>query len=348
MIYIFIAIVLLGLFLKKTNIVNLLSIVFLTYLVSTATFIPDFPSYEYIYEHINSNQTFGMGTGWYWLNNLGREFNLTYVQFRTILVLLSLILISFVIYYFLGNNPNMIWGLYLIYPIFLDLVQIRFFFALSISLLALTFLSRQKWWSTVFFVILISIAIRIHSSTAFFISFSIIPLIKKHEKNIGIFIGFITLFLILFRGWLVNIVSLFASERQTYYFSATNASWLIVIMYNLLILFFYFITYEANSVIENSSQFNLKEKGLSYLSSGINLVMLLLIPLSWISSEFLRLQRISWIFIYMILYIFYKHNEDIKLLNIRVNSKVLAVVLAIFGYGILIMCTSPLAFTSFF
>lgn len=347
MIYIFIALVLLGFVLKKFKIMNVLVIAYLAYLVSVSIFIPDFQNYEYIYEHINPSQTFGMGMGWYWLNNLGRGLNLTYAQFRTILLLISLTLISLAIYYFLGTSPNMLWSLYLLYPAFLDMVQIRFFFAMSISFFALIFLEKQKKWSILIFLLLIFIAMKIHSSNAFYFLFIGIPLIRKHEKLMIIMISALTLLLIPFRGPLENIVSVFASERQTYYFT-TNASWIVILLFDVLIIVFCLITYKINNIIETASDFDLKEKRLGYLCSGINLVMLFLVPLSWVSSEFLRLQRISWIFMYMALYILYKHNRYINILNIRVNSKLLSIMLAVFGYSVLIMGISPLAFTSFF
>lgn len=75
MIYVYILLVLLCTLLKKPNILGIFVVIFLSYLVSVSSNVPDFSNYEYIYQHIIPTELFGMGKGWYFINNIGRQNN---------------------------------------------------------------------------------------------------------------------------------------------------------------------------------------------------------------------------------------------------------------------------------
>ncbi|MBD5430748.1 MAG: EpsG family protein [Lactobacillus sp.] len=321
--------------------------IFLSYLTFVSTDVPDFANYQYVYQHINPNQLFGMGKGWYMLNDWGRNKGWDYPQFKTFLVFISLLLIFIAVRYFLGKNYNLIWGLYLFYPALLDIIQVRFFVTLGIFIFALIFLFQRKWWSIIIYVLLITLAVPIHSSAAFYYLFVFVPFIEKRQKvfSVGIFIG--TILLVFLKSPLQKFISMFASTRQQFYFESTTSLGTLLLL-DLMVIVFYFITYSINNEIVNSSIFSEKEKMFSKFCVTINLLMLVLIPMGIVSPEFLRVQRASWLLFYMLLTVVLKRKQDAVVGNVRIKSQLLGMMMALFGFGVLINYLSPLVVPSFF
>ena len=347
MIYVYILLVLLCTLLKKPNILWIFVVIFLSYLVSVSSNVPDFSNYEYIYQHIIPTELFGMGKGWYFINNIGRQNNLTYLQFKTILILIGLTLLFLTFEYFAKNSSNYVWGMYLLYPAFLDIVQTRFFLAISISVFGLIFLTQKNIWGTIMFFCFVTVATCIHNSNAFYYLFLLIPVIEKNKKIFSRLIIFSTLLLIPLKNVLLSFISSFASLRQSYYFD-NNSGIGIVLLYDVIMIIFFLLTDALNNQILASPEISKKEKSVSKLAMDINMILLLLIPSSIVASEFLRLQRIGWIFVYIQLAILVCHKKEIDIKGISINNRLFGFLLSLFGLIGLILITSPLAVTSFF
>lgn len=347
MIYVFSLLIFMGIFVYKPNVICLLAILFLSYLSFISINIPDMSNYLFIYSHIQPYELMGEGYGWYLINDLGRQHNLSFLQLKMILVIVSLTLLFLAIKYFNGKNKNFIWGLYLIYPALLDVIQIRFMLAISISIFALIFLFKNKWWSIIIYVCLIGLAMQIHSSCAFYFSFLAIPFFKKYKKISTSVIAAGVLILIIFKDKLAEYVSSFASDRQGLYFEngTTTRTFLLIIC---ILVLFYFVAKALNDEVNKNLFFNERQRRLLEFNYDINLLMLLTIPLSLISSEFLRVQRLAWIIMYMSLNLYQINNQKILVSNIEINSKFLGWVLAMIGFCFLIVYMSPEVVPSFF
>ena len=237
MIYFFVGLILLGLFLPKSNIVALLTIVFLGWLSLISINIADFSSYQGIYYAISKDQLYQTGYGWYFLNSIGRNLGLTYIQFKTILVIVSLILLFITIKCFVGQNLNYIWALYLLYPSLINITQIRFAFAMSLVLVGLIFLFKKKLWSTIVYVLIVLMAISIHTGTSYYLLFLLIPIIEKKERLFSGILIIITICLLPFKNFLRQIVRIFANDRQTSYFDNSSNLGAILVMIGVIIVF---------------------------------------------------------------------------------------------------------------
>lgn len=346
MIYIFALLIILGIFVYRPNLLNFFIILFLTYLSFVSTNIPDLQNYLFIYSYIQPNELMGEGYGWYLINNWGREHHFDFFQLKALLVFLSLILLLITFKYFLGKNINLVWGLYLLYPALLDIIQVRFMVAVCISLFALIFLFKDKWWSVLIYILLIWIASCIHSSCLFYFSFVLIPLLKRFRKAFTFFVIAITLILIPFRGKLENYIGFLASDRQNVYFQeGTTVKTLLLIIF--VIIMFYVLSL---NLVKNSKNliFNDRQKSIIEFCSNINLLMLLVIPLSFITSEFLRVQRLAWPIMYISIAIYQMMGQDIIIHNIKINNKIIGESLAAFGFIFLIVYMSPEVVPSFF
>ena len=347
MIYFFVGLILLGLFLPKSNIVALLTIVFLGWLSLISINIADFSSYQGIYYAISKDQLYQTGYGWYFLNSIGRNLGLTYIQFKTILVIVSLILLFITIKCFVGQNLNYIWALYLLYPSLINITQIRFAFAMSLVLVGLIFLFKKKLWSTIVYVLIVLMAISIHTGTSYYLLFLLIPIIEKKERLFSGILIIITICLLPFKNFLRQIVRIFANDRQTSYFDNSSNLGAILVMIGVIIVFWLLSKYLDKNIKQNAKATK-NEKDVSRFISNINLCMLFILPLIPISVELARVQRISWILLYMQLALFLVTREDVILGRMRVNSKFLGLIIGLFGFFILIMYMAPLTLSSIF
>ena len=347
MIYFFVGLILLGLFLPKSNIVALLTIVFLGWLSLISINIADFSSYQGIYYAISKDQLYQTGYGWYFLNSIGRNLGLTYIQFKTILVIVSLILLFITIKCFVGQNLNYIWALYLLYPSLINITQIRFAFAVSLVLVGLIFLFKKKLWSTIVYVLIVLMAISIHTGTSYYLLFLLIPIIEKKERLFSGILIIITICLLPFKNFLRQIVRIFANDRQTSYFDNSSNLGAILVMIGVIIVFWLLSKYLDKNIKQNAKATK-NEKDVSRFISNINLCMLFILPLIPLSVELARVQRISWILLYMQLALFLVTREDVILGRMRVNSKFLGLIIGLFGFFILIMYMAPLTLSSIF
>ena len=347
MIYFFVGLILLGLFLPKSNIVALLTIVFLGWLSLISINITDFSSYQGIYYAISKDQLYQTGYGWYFLNSIGRNLGLTYIQFKTILVIVSLILLFITIKCFVGQNLNYIWALYLLYPSLINITQIRFAFAMSLVLVGLIFLFKKKLWSTIVYVLIVLMAISIHTGTSYYLLFLLIPIIEKKERLFSGILIIITICLLPFKNFLRQIVRIFANDRQTSYFDNSSNLGAILVMIGVIIVFWLLSKYLDKNIKQNAKATK-NEKDVSRFISNINLCMLFILPLIPLSVELARVQIISWILLYMQLALFLVTREDVILGRMRVNSKFLGLIIGLFGFFILIMYMAPLTLSSIF
>lgn len=349
MIYLFIILIVLALLTSSKKYFDYIIIAFLGWLTTVSTNAADFTSYENIYYVISSRQLYETGYGWYILNAIGRFFNLNYAQFKGLLTVMGLLLLLIFCKVLLGRNYNYIWGLYLLYPALINVVQIRFFIAMAISTFALIFLLANKFSGSIIYFLLINAAITIHSGTAFYLIFLLIPIIEKNKKIFSWILIIGTVILIPLKKTIQSTISFFATSRQTSYFENTNVgSMMTTIITVSIIIIFYLLSNRMNHVIQEQAEFNTKEKKSSELINEVNLCLLILVPAIFLSTEFARVQRIAWFLMYVEIAILSTKEVEVSIGHFRINSKLLGGIIGIFGFCVMIMYLAPLAFSSIF
>lgn len=347
MIYIFVLLIILSLTIPRMSVVNYAIIIFLGWLSVTRINAADFISYENIYYVISPQRLYETGYGWYVLNNWGRSLNLTFAQFKGLLTVIGLILILITCQNFLSKNSNLVLGLYLLYPALINVVQIRFFFASSIVIFSLIFLKKENVINLIIFALLVGVGITIHTSVAFYLVFLLIPIIEKNEKIFSWIVIVGTILLMPFKNFIQNTISIFANDRQLSYLDGSQVgSNMTVLITIILIIVFYLLSNQINTVIQKNDDYDIKEKQVSKLINNINLCFLLLIPAILISSEFARVQRISWILMYIEISMIYMRQKNIKLGKYIISTKFLGAVLGSIGFLVMIVYLAPLALST--
>lgn len=351
MIYIYITLAVCGVLFNYPKIFNFLVLAFLSYLTFISPNVADNESYKFMYLNMNLQENYGTGYGWYFLNNLAKRQNLSFMDFKVILSILSILLLMLTAKYFLGKNSNIIWSCYLLYPGLIDQVQIRFFFATSISIFSLIFLYlflyNKKNWALVSYVLLIIVAYSIHTATIFYLLFIFLKIVGKHIKKFWILLLFLSFILFLSKNLVKNILSTFSSDRQLYYLNGSEYTFSTVFLWVIIILCFFGLSYKINEFMSKSEAFSFKEKSFSQMVLGINEIMIILLPVSTISLEPIRIERISWFLMYILLSCLSSHGITINIKKIKINCKVISVFIALFGFFELIYRLAPLAFNTF-
>lgn len=128
-------------FLKKNNKIVLFILVSMAWVVfAFNTDNPDLPNYQRQYYGLATYYTEPL---YVLLQNICIRQGLSFFAFLRVEAALGLIVMA-IVFCMLSPYPNAVYGLYMIYPFFADIVQVRSFFAQAFVLLALTQLIKYK------------------------------------------------------------------------------------------------------------------------------------------------------------------------------------------------------------
>lgn len=143
----------------------------------------DYASYKYYYDLLVNGQP---GNRMEWLytyfSELAIAHNFDYALFRLWLVCITF-LILFIAVLRLTSNPDLFTALFLIFPLFNEITQIRSFVAYTLVLVGISFLNILNFKRIIVYEFFVFLAIGFHSSAAIF---SIIPVIVLLIKKIGL------------------------------------------------------------------------------------------------------------------------------------------------------------------
>lgn len=359
MLMVFFCLVIGSILIKKPNFFPPLIIMFLVIINYNAPNVADFMSYNNIYNSITDKELYQTGYGWYLLNNLGRKFGLDYNHYKMWTIIIAGCCIWMVSRILVGKGENSIAGLYLLYPALLDTVQLRFYTAMTIVLIGILFLVKQKPWSPTIFIAFVLMAYTVHSSTIFYAIFAFYPMIDKiSDKMLYVIVG-ISILLIVFKNKLLSIVYYVANVRQLQYldsaYGVTSGSSYMLVIAIMSIVVMYFINNRIFVLINSNTLFSDKDKKTVSTIRGISLMMFLLIPLVILSGEFFRVFRIIFILSYISMAILSKYNYSYQIKNIKYNGKsikiksqFLGLIIAVVAFIINILYLAPAAFNSYF
>lgn len=344
---------------KRPNIFPLLIIIFLVGLNYNALNVSDFWNYNAVYNNIAPNRLFQTGYGWYLLNNIGRNLGLNYNQYKAYSIAICLAFIWLIIYMLGGKKQNIVFGLYLFYPALIDTIQIRFFTAMTIVMIGILFLRKRKLWSSILFVCIVLIASTVHSSMLFYLILVLYPLLCRYINQLKYVIIVLTLIFIVFKNKLYDFVAFFSNDRQLQYFDpsseVTSGSGFLIIIALFSIVLVYFFNQKFYQIIINDSLYSKNDKNSASVIYGISLMMFLLSPLIFLSGEFFRVFRISFIFSYILISILLKRYKtySISVLNyngkkISLSIRLIGTLIAIISFILNILYLTPAAFSSYF
>lgn len=342
MIYILVLVlaILLSFLFYKSIIPVIFDVIGLAWLCYTTPFLIDNVGYTENYYFVARNADLEKqitSKGWVFLSQLGLRLNLNYQQFKTLIFVLCMILLIWSLYRFVGINYGFFFGLYMIYPALVDIVQIRFFLSISIVILGLSFLQKGKLRSYVIYLVLLSIAILIHNSNIIYIIFLIVPVMSKIKYRKAVIKGIICtdFILLILQRWLIPIIRSFSTDKQQSYFvslSLPNILLFVLIMLGIAIFSF---------ILERTAQDDVSitkdDKRIIAFTSNLNIVMLLLIPILGIAYNFFRLERISWFILYILISVLIKYRTNWNIKKIKLNMRWIAIFITIFGFGVMLL-----------
>lgn len=288
--------------------------------------IPDMEIYREYYDSVGKKvYTDFLGNGWKWLCIFGNYFKLDYYVFKSIIYVFSCLIVLLTIKR-ITKKVSMVFGIYLITIGLLDLIQIRFFLAASLGVYFLVlFLNSKRKSKYLFYLMAISLLYFIHSSMLFLLIFIIIPFNRKVDfRGIFILLSFCSLLvLMVFPSFIISVFEFvlpeYQLERITLYLNNEKVSIIGLIVYSL----FYIIPligYEK--IIKNSKKF--PSTSITNISAYrlINYILLLTIPLVYMSSDFMRLNRM-FIVLNMCVFVNAFYLRDLKgnLLGVKCSMK---------------------------
>lgn len=282
--------------------------------------LPDMNSYKVFYDSVANgvNSNF-LGYGWLALCYIGNLVNLSYYEFKTIVYLLSLIF-TFSAICKVTKKSKICFLVYLIFPGMLDIIQIRFFFATSIvvwSIATFLFVKKPK---AILYLISIFLCSLIHNSCVFYLVFTIAPYIKRIStiKIFAIMILVTSLVFMAFSNYIGKMLTMILPASQAprimNYFNNDNTSIFGILIYSLLFLMFIVVF-----LCMCNRNHTLKQDKFKRILV-INVLLLFAIPLVFISSDFMRIQRAILVLNYAVMIDYGKRiSSNIKMFNLKVN-----------------------------
>lgn len=300
--------------LKKMNqrgLWGILVILFLTLICYRGVSVPDFSNYETAYSIMKLGIPYSyLGTGWYLLMNAGFTLGLTYAQVKAGIALISMLLVNSTLNHFCRSfrGRMFFWGICMIFPVLLDLTQIRFYLAASLVIFALRFLERWSFKNMISYLLFVTAASFIHSSALIYLSFIAVYLFNLIPKTFGVLCAAGSLAVLVLKDQIIQIaVSLIKSDRlERYFLSGDPVGKLGLIFMTvfctaiLILLWLGLKKAEENSenkLVSASAlpQMNERESQVLRLALGINFILLFIVPLCRLDANFFRLERIGWI-----------------------------------------------------
>lgn len=199
-------------FLKKhIQLISWSLILLLCVLMGTNTRNPDYYNYRLMFMLKKSTIEFGFTS----LIYLFRSIGLNYHAFRLFLTILGFVLIHHTVKK-VTDRPSFFYILYMIYPFFLDAVQIRNFVAMAILIFAFPFLMKTDVKSKFYYILLIFLATSMHIMSLVYLLFLLIEPIQKSTKFARIYfiivmiLGLVSLNRALFESIVEGVIRLLA------------------------------------------------------------------------------------------------------------------------------------------
>lgn len=276
--------------------ISFLSITSLTY--------ADLDNYAPLYDFINNfDISFSIkstGIGWIIINKFFYYIGLNYRG-----LVLALVIINYYLMHLsakkLGVNENIYFGLYLIFPGLIQLVQVKFFTATCIVTYGYSLLITSKKFPKLKYIMTILIATSIHSSSVMYIILLIPYILKINAKHYIFFVCVISVIIKIFLSSITSIVNLYLSPRLADRYinnsiSPTSEKWF------LAILFCWFVIYITSLyILKYNKLYNDKRYSVLDLYYQSICILLLTLVFLLLDKNFHRFLEIGYSILYFML-----------------------------------------------
>lgn len=336
---------------KYTRLTEVLGLIILLIIVYRTSNLPDFDNYENVYKAIGSGVFYlDTGIGWYFFCRLGNALGISYKIFSLIIVGISLVLIRSSIMSFIKSTPARcwIWGLYSVYPLLLDIVQLRFFLAVSLIIFALPGLIYNRRLAFINYLFFWLIAYTIHSSTLFYGIFLVIWLFNKFGFYFVLLLTCLGTCMFCLKNTLIDFFSNFinVARIERYLLSTNGVGYLGFFVYLGILIIFFLISWRLYEQVKRER--NSEELRLCRFQCRMNLVMFLVLPLCLLDTDFIRLQRPMFLIMYISLINQSMQRRTIQLSkDIRISIKAFSVGLSILGLILMVLQQNILVWSAF-
>jgi len=279
-----------GIIKKKSRLIFYLLLAWIWILFAFNTMNGDYDAYSYNYNYLLQDYGFNsFGLGYTLFQKLATYFNLDYQGFLLLFSFVGLVLIAVSINNYTEKGA-IVLSLYIIYPFFWDVTQIRNFFSMAIIIYFSKYiLSQNKNYMK--YIIGVIIAAQFHISALFYLLFILIKFFNL--KRITMISTFITILLLAFSNASIGriILKLLSSEgKMKYFLSSTTilTKVAIIVLFSLNILVSYIIYKKMNSAI--CEERNVIRIDYSALLK-INIILIIMLPFVLLNLDFIRLFR---------------------------------------------------------
>lgn len=258
------------------------------WILSTLNFYnPDIDNYKNLYKVIGDGvQVRNIERGFCIFIMLANRINLSYNEF--IFVFLSIAVFIFLkALIFFDKDIKTPLLLYIIFPFFLDVVQIRNFMAMAITLFSLRFLVRDDWKGICFYIVGILTASAFHSVALCYLVFIFIH--KKYRATLCILsVIFIALLVTIFSDAVININ--FIDRMQKYMEKLLQGTRTYTkILFGSFFMFYYImlkiLNVKGTNIVENIGWSKYK------LVYAISKMMFIFLPVTFFDVDFFRIYR---------------------------------------------------------
>lgn len=267
--------------------------------------------------------------GFRFLMKIASQAGLNYRQFLMVVSSLGLLLIVSTVKK-LSPKPQIVYALYFIFPLMLDIVQVRYFLAMSIFIYALRFLIKPSPKNILNYVALIVVASLFHFTLLFFVGVIFFVFMKENILLRIILIVTIAGLFLSYTGFLSTAVDLLTfaipfEMLETYFLRKVRFGFLekfFVQISVILIMEFYY------RYIKSRNSFD----AYCNIVRNLNIISLILFPLYIYDVNFFRLFRILYIPNYIVISLAIDRSNTTKRFQLILLSIFLA--LSLFMYHI--------------
>lgn len=277
-------------------------------------------------------------SGFAFLNSIFALNGIGYVLFHFIMCAMGLGIIWYVVTKKV-RNISFVFFLYVMYPLFMDIIQVRNFMVEVLLLIGIHLLSSQKKYKVAIYIGLLLIAGTFHSMGFIYVLFIPFYYILKSRgawiAKIFILIGLLVPLLFgKIKSSLFDVATILvgndATAHYVLYVESNDMKFGYLAVYGYVVVMLLVLQY-MNKIIQESTQVTFCQKRFSDIVYSMYLFCCCLLPISVVAIDALRWPRNLMIASYILLFIYIEHNLIWNLKRIVVVM-LLLIISVIFAY----------------
>lgn len=316
----------LGLAFPRNKLITFLIIGYIFLLMAFNTYNADYGNYESMYVFVGLGEYSGWikDFGYIFLVEQANRLGLNYQEFLIVFfAICAIILLGIVKKY--SMSPNSVLSFIMLYPLFINIIQLRTFLAILVIIYAIQYLNKYSFKNVVKYLLYLSIATSLHLSSAFFI---ILLLAYIRKRTYLLLIGIVAILVLASSiPFVMQIINTFTEGKLDSY-SESNY---VTLNKTMRVLFFgissTFLVLYMRYFMKRHFLFNHQYDGVMARCA------LLVLPVSVIailfSNEFERFSRVGYILIYIMFFNIFNY----KTVNLIDKLKlVFLFIISIFSY----------------